>query len=241
MIATHTIRILFACIALLMPLCGQEIPKHLADVRQLQQNTLPQNTSYRHRDRIVLWAGLNGASVFECHTDCSGLINALLEHSYNISKEQLHMWIGGKRRPRAKNYFDTFVEQKGFNRIQQINDLMPGDFIAMKYLPGSGDKGHDTGHILVVNSMPTEVTLHPETNPLMRRWTIEVIDCTRGHGRTDSRFWDGKYHPGIGKGNFSLFTDQQGNLVGYAWSTAQDSKFQGSNTRPLAAGRLRPL
>ena len=93
--------------------------------------------------------------------DCSGLIDALLRRSYGVGEAALHSWIGGRRRPLAKNYYKTFVEQRGFQRIGQIGAILPGDFIAMEFLPWAGDKGHDTGHILVVNGLPREIVPSP--------------------------------------------------------------------------------
>ena len=228
--------LLFLWLGVVATLHAEEIPRHLADVRILQENTLPQDNSYRHKDRIVRWKEYNGATKYECHTDCSGLIDALLRHSYGVGEAALHSWLGGKHRPLAKNYYNAFVEQRGFQRIGQIGAILPGDFIAMEYLPWAGDKGHDTGHILVVNAPPREIAQSPTKN--IRRFAVDVIDCSGGHGKDDTRYYNGKLHSGIGKGTFSLFTDAQGFILGYSWSPARFSEFYGPDKRPLAVGRL---
>ena len=217
---------------------AEEIPQHLIDLRQLQENMLPQDTSYRHRDSEVTWKGDNGATKYVCHTDCSGLIDRLLEHTYGISKIRLKDWLGGRIRPRTKNYYQAVKDQNGFEHLENVKLLRPGDFIAIKFLPGSGDRGHDTGHIMVVNGYPVETEGSSKQNPNLQQWSIDIIDCSHGHGKSDSRYHDGKYWPGIGKGNFALYTNQNGGLIGYSWTPSPNSIFYGEDKRPLAAGRL---
>ncbi len=214
------------------------MPRHLVNVRLLQENTLPQDSSYRHHERIVRWKGEEGATKYECHTDCSGLIDALLKYTYGISAEQLNAWLHTVHRPLARNYYEAFVSQNGFEKLVMIDAIKPGDFVAMKFLPWAGDKGHDTGHILVVDGVPVEMARYRFNGALSRRFAVPLIDCSSGHGLTDTRYRNGRYHPGIGKGTFSLFTDERGVITGYAWSAAQKSRYYGSDQRPLAVGRL---
>lgn len=216
-------------------LLSAEIPPHLKALRELQENTLPANTSYRHKDSVVTWKGDDGAKIYQCHTDCSGLVDALLIHTYHFDKESLFVWLGGNKRPRAENYYHRIVEEKGFKRIWSVSDILPGDFIAMKYLPGAGDKGHDTGHILVVNQPPEKIS--PKSEDL-QRYAVQIIDCSKGHGKKDTRYFDDTFHAGIGKGTFALFTNTKGKIEGYSWTTSNRSEFYGSDRRPVAIGRL---
>lgn len=220
------------------PSVDEWLPRHLENARILQQNTLPQNTSYRHQDRIVTWKGEKGAVIYQCHTDCSGLIDSLLNYSYGIGSEELRRWLGGRSRPLARNYYDAFVEKNGFEHIQNVSQVLPGDFIAMKYLAGFGDVGHDTGHIMVVDAVPRMAESNQEHGTTVKRWGVQVIDCSHGHGRDDTRYHNGKFWPGIGRGTFSLFTNEQGSILGYSWSPSKDSEFYGPDKRPLAVGRL---
>lgn len=229
------------CLCVMLITCSlsaEEMLQHLANVRILQENTLPQDTSYRHHDQIVRWKGENGAIKYECHADCSGLIDALLNYSYGISKTALEILLQTRHRPLARNYYEAFIGQRGFRRIDQIAAIQPGDFIAIKYLPWAGDKGHDTGHILVVNGAPKEIAQFHANGVMTRRFAIEIIDCSSGHGKEDSRYRNGRYHPGIGKGTFSVFTNERGVITGYSWSPTKDSKYYGADKRPLAIGRL---
>ena len=185
---------------------ADEIPRHLVDLRQLQENVLPQDTSYRHKNREVKWKGDNGATKYICQTDCSGLIDRLLEHTYGITEKRLKDWLGGRFRPLSRNYYQAIIEQNRFEHIENIKQIRPGDFIAIKFLPGSGDREHDTGHTAVVNAYPVLKAASSKQNPNLQLWSINIIDCSHGHGKSDTRYHDGRYWPGIGKGDFGLYT-----------------------------------
>ena len=125
-------------------------PKHLDEAVKLLDTVNPDTTSYRHKDTVVKWKGENGAVVAESHTDCSGLINSLILHSYpQYNLDSFKKWFG-KERPLAATYYSTIVAQKGFTRITKIGDIQPGDIIAIKYPPGSGN----TGHTMLISSLP---------------------------------------------------------------------------------------
>jgi len=212
------------------------LPQHLTDARILQENILPENNSYSHKDILVIWKGINGADKYICHADCSGLIDALLMHSYDYSLEDLQKWIGGKRRPLSKHFFDTITSQKGFKKISRPDECLPGDLIAIKFPPGQDD----SGHIMLINEIPK---LQAPQAPIIensKQWTVTVIDSTtHGHGRSDSRFiGSGAFYPGIGKGTVRLYTDLNNNFIGYTWSTMPYSKFIAMGDRQFVVGRL---
>ena len=122
---------------------------HLADARLLVEHLRPHDNSYRHSPSVVRWKGDDGAKKYEAHTDCSGFIDALLQHSYGYSDDDFAKWFGSKR-PTAARYFEQIKKQHGFQRIRLIQDVRSGDFLAVKYPPGSGN----TGHIMLVNGRP---------------------------------------------------------------------------------------
>jgi hypothetical protein len=212
-------------------------PKHLCAARQLESGVSPSDTSYAHVNSDIQWQELNGKYV--CHTDCSGLINAILQYSYGYSSLDYLYWLG-KERPKARHYFDAIYSQKKFKKIECINDLMPGDILAMRFLPQAQDAAHDSGHIMIVNEYPK---LHEISIPLIentKQWTVSVIDCTRqGHGTLDSRYRGYKqFKEGIGNGPFRIYSDLNDQIIGYAWSPSRYALFYGSDQRPLVAGRL---
>src|SRR5436305_250370 len=72
-------------------------PKHLQDAQLLLRNLRQQDNSYEHGEGVVRWKGSGGAKRNESHTDCSGLFNHLLPHSYGYSKAEIARWFGKKR------------------------------------------------------------------------------------------------------------------------------------------------
>jgi hypothetical protein len=234
-VPSYTILLIILAYTLSVASLHAKEPAHLSDLRLLLETVTPDNTSYRHRDIVVAWRGRNGAEKSVSHADCSGLIDRLLEHSYGYSPEQLREWLGGRHRPLAANYYHAILDQNGFHRITKIGQILPGDFIAMKYLPGHGDKHDDTGHVMMIDARPQQISSNIQQ---YQRWSVEVIDSSGGHGRQDTRFRDSKFHSGLGKGYFSLYTNSDGTLVGYSWTTSDSSKFYDDTARPLVVGRL---
>ncbi len=104
------------------------IPKHLAVAESLVANLSLANTNYEHGTPTVKFT-----APVESHTDCSGFIDALLEHSYGFDKDILRKWLGSGR-PTARRYHDAVEDQKGFKLIGHIQDVLPGDILAVKYL-----------------------------------------------------------------------------------------------------------
>ena len=211
-------------------------PKHLVDARKLLKSVLPENSSYQHKNTVVKWQGENDAAQSECHTDCSGLMNSLLEHSYPYFNENQFKKLFGKKRPLAEHYFQAIQDGKGFDSIAKIQEVKPGDFIAIKYGPGE----KNTGHVMLVSGPPK---LHPASDPKVdgtEQWELSVIDSSMsGHGKTDSRSKsDGTFYQGLGQGVFRIYAKKSGALAGYSWSISAKSEYHDAKDRPLAIGRL---
>lgn len=232
----------FSILILLTSFIGihaSDIPPHLRDVRQLQENVLQADNSYRHSDSVVEWKGYNGASKYICHTDCSGLIDALLAHSYHFTKQNLLEWLG-RAHAKSRDYFRVINDEKGFVHIHKVDEIQLGDFVAMKFLPWAEDAGHDTGHIMVINELPRKIGDRSIEGVDLVEWAVEVIDASHhGHGKTDTRYHQGRYWPGIGKGVAALFSNADGIVVGYTWTPNEASVFWGQGERPLVIGRIK--
>ena len=111
---------------------------------QLVQSVAPADTSYDHGG-MVAWQGVDGAAKSSSHTDCSGLINALLARSYGLTPRDFRSWLSTER-PLAKDYFSAIESQHGFTQVGSVTDLRAGDLIAVRY-PNSapGDDSPDAG------------------------------------------------------------------------------------------------
>jgi hypothetical protein len=204
------------------------------EARALLKAVKPEDTSYIHKNNIISW-GVDAKAV--CHADCSGLINALLLHCKCFSEDQLTKNLGSNR-PLAKHYHDAIIHHRGFKEITKIDEVRPGDIIAIKYPPGSGN----TGHVMLVAAVPLK---RNPTEPLIKnsiQYEIEIIDSTSsGHGASDSRrIESGKYREGLGKGVYRVFSDDKGIFIGHTWSVYPTSKYYEMTVRNLVIGRINP-
>lgn len=132
------------------------------------------------------------------------------------------------------------MTERGFARIERIQDILPGDLVAINYKPEANNLDCTTGHLMIARSPATAIALSPPLMPDTIQWELEVIDCTnKGHGTSDSRYLGpGIYRKGIGKGFIRLYTLENGKIAGYTWRTHESSKLYLEDSRPLAIGRV---
>ncbi len=76
------------------------------------------------------------------------------------------------------------------------------------------------------------------------QWEVPVIDSSKsGHGPTDTRHKKGpggKDHDGVGEGVFRIYSDSEGKIVGFTWSTMSNSDFKEPGDEHLVIGRFEP-
>jgi hypothetical protein len=227
-------RLLALCLATicLSVTAGQGAPQHLLDVEQLVSKLDLSRTNYEHGQGSIEWQ-----SPVSVHTDCSGLVDHLLMHSYGYTPESFKRWFDSTR-PSARRYFDAIQSGRGFVNVATVKDLLPGDFIAVKYLA----RTENTGHIMIVDGLPERIAGTPPLVTGTDQWTVSVIDSSEsGHGKTDSRHKQGvggRDHDGLGKGILRLYSDKQGAVTGFSWSTLKSSEFKSPDSEPIALGRL---
>ncbi|HEY2760673.1 MAG TPA: hypothetical protein VGI75_08015 [Pirellulales bacterium] len=208
-------------------------PKHLAVAQQLVAHLDLSNTNYQHGTPSVSFT-----APYESHADCSGFVDALLEYSYGIDKDVFRTTFGSGR-PTAARYHDAIIDQKSFQRIEHVQNLLPGDFLAVKYFA----RKDDTGHVMLVAGRPLRL---PEVKePVIEgtmQWEVPVIDSSKsGHGTTDTRHKkgaDGKDHDGVGEGILRVYSDAAGDVAGFSWSSQSVSKFEPPNEEELVMGRF---
>ena len=205
--------------------------------RILVNGIQPENTSYQHKQGFIKWKGEDGAPDYESRTDCSGLLNHLLERSYGLTATDFEKLLG-KKRPLAVEYFEAISQEQKFRRITNIKDVRPEDIIAVRYPPGTND---NTGHIMLIAEAPVR---HKASKPEVDgtdQWEVGIIDSSEsGHGKTDTRHKpDATYYQGVGQGILRLYTSSNGEITGYSWSTLSVSEYYDQTTRQLVIGRLR--
>jgi hypothetical protein len=209
---------------------------HLDLARILVRELRSENTSYQHKQGYIVWKGENGADAYQSHVDCSGLLNVLFERAYGITPNDFEKWLG-KRRPLASEYFNAINQQQNFRAITAIKNVRPGDIIAIRYPPGTND---NTGHIMIVNDVPTPRKASKPEVEGTEQWEVSVIDSSEsGHGKMDTRRKpDGSFGDGVGQGILRIYSNRNGEIVGYTWSTFAVSDYYDQNTRGLVIGRL---
>ena len=231
-------------------------PKHLIEARALLkeiQSAGPDRNSYQHKNITVVWpagpAGADRAVPSELHADCSGFLNLLVAHACGLSADQILKRFG-RARPLAKTWYAMISAQFGFEEIRRVQDIRPGDFIAIQYPPG----GENTGHCMLAAGVATQ---RKATKPLLAdstQWEVTVIDSSMSpHGSTDTRnrpaageaanagataAADKPAHAtGLGQGILRLYADKDGKIVGYSWSVLGGSDLHLQADHALVVGR----
>ncbi len=207
----------------------------LLQANMLLRNINQQNTEYQHKGRGVSW-GDDGNNV-QCFTDCSGFMNALFSKAYHYNEPEFYnLW--GHKHMFAYHYFDAIASGNHFHPIQNIRDVQPGDIIAIKYADRS-EHDDNTGHVLLIAGRPSFHKPSKIFLPNTIQYEIEIIDCSKSpHGKTDSRFLpDGNEYSGLGRGIFRLYTDMQGKITAYSWSTGNPKEGFDPYENPIIIGR----
>jgi NlpC/P60 family len=210
-------------------------PKHLTLARQLVAHLDLANTNYEHGTPSVKFT-----DPCEAHADCSGFADALLQQAYGLDKDQFRK-IFNSSRPSARRYHDTIQEEHGFQQINRVSELKPGDFLAVKYF----NRKDNTGHVMLAAGQA--LRMNPAKEPVVAgtvQWELKVIDSSEsGHGPADTRHAkgpDGKDHDGVGEGVLRIYSDADEKIMGFAWSTVAASKFKSPDDEHLAIGRFLP-
>lgn len=218
------------------PAPAQQTKELLRWAGSLQKKVNQQNTNYRHKDNIISW-GDDGTPV-QCYTDCSGFINALIKKTFSWGENDFKKEFGHKRMY-AYHYYQAITTGNHFQLVKNINQVQPGDIIALQYADRS-EHDDNTGHIMLIASLPQSYKPSTIVLPNTLQYTIEVIDCSKSaHGKNDSRrLADGGDYSGLGKGSFRLYTNMQGNIVAYSWSDGNPKEGFDPYENQLAVGRF---
>lgn len=209
--------------------------EHLYWADLVATNVAPQNNTYNSNPSYVHWSGVGGYSMYENRSKCSSFVTNVLMQSYGWTSTDFKTWMSSTS-PTADKYYAAIQQQNGFSIIGSVNNILPGDIIAIKYPSGSAV----SGHMMVAK---TAASLRASSAPIIGgtyQYEIRVIDSSQsGHGSTDTRLnADGTWNSGVGTGVLRLYVNSTGALVGYTWSTYSNSQFYDSTTRPIVVGRL---
>ncbi len=208
---------------------------HLEWARKLIDGVTPETNVYASRPTVVSWAGVDGAVETRNRSVCSALVAHLMMQAYGYRAADFASWLGG-RFPRAAGFHDAIAAGRGFDRVRRVEDIRPGDVLAIKYPPDT----HPTGHVLLAAARPAERRATEPVVPGTAQYELAVIDSSHtGHGPADTRHYaKGKYHSGVGQGVFRLYAAADGTIAGYSWSVTKASEFYAPGERDLVVGRL---
>ena len=181
-------------------------------------------TDYQHVSKIDVDRGL-----YDC--DCNGFVSFVMEraapdHYAMIPHEPDQL------RPRAFEYYVFLSAQTpestgGWHRIDFLRDARRGDIIAWRF--PTVQKGHDTGHVLIVAEPPTVDDSGIFTVALYDSAAQPHFDDTRGSG-------SGQSATGIGSGSIKFKVDATGRPTAFQFAPSD-----GFTQLPIAIGRLEPL
>jgi hypothetical protein len=215
-------------------------PAHVQAAEQIAAQISAADNEYAHKDCFIRWKGVEGNDRYANRTDCSDFLNLLLEHVYGLTPAKLHT-LTGHSRPTATVWFDAVDNVKAASLLKpvaNIADLRAGDLILIKYPPGEAD----TGHVMIVDAVPTQRQDSLPLIPHTQQWAVQVIDSSKsGHGPTDTRHQsDNTFARGVGKGLLRLYTNPDGSVAGYAWSVVKKSKFEPMSEHAVRFARITP-
>jgi hypothetical protein len=210
-------------------------PQHLFWASDIAINVTPELNTYGSYPSYVRWPKLGGIRLHENRTRCSTFLTLVLMKGYGLTSTDIINWMSTAS-PSANTYHETIKQKNGFKIVYNINNIIPGDIIAIKYPNGITS----TGHVMIAK---TKAVPRTATSPFVSetsQYEIQVIDSSQSpHGSSDSRSnGDGTYDSGAGIGVLRLYANSLGGLAGYTWSTQSNSQFFSKAIRPIIVGRL---
>lgn len=156
-------------------------------------------------------------------TMCSTLITALEREAGRKSEVRVQLY--GKAWPRAKDYHAAILTQSGFAKIQTIDDVRPGDLIAIRFRTPLDSF---SGHCALVSGTPQEM--------FKGQWKVSVVDSTNSpHGALDPRATAN--YRGLGAAHMLLLVDENRTITGYRWSSTSEARLIADGERMVAVGR----
>lgn len=221
--------------SLLSPVVSAAELPHVTWAESVALHVTPEKNEYGSNPTYVYWPGVNGATEYENRSQCSSFLTRVLKQAYGLDDDDFLAWTGSKN-PTAALYHNTIEAENGFTRIDSVVDIQKGDILAIEYPQGLSS----TGHVMIAHG---PAILKTATEPFVNgttQYTVEVIDSSQsGHGPEDTRrMTDNTWDTGAGIGTLRVYTNNNGSIMGYTWSTYKSSTYYAQNVRHLVIGRL---
>lgn len=197
---------------------NEDFPKHLMLARELLVNVSKDKNRYTHTDQISFPSD-RFSSGYAMNADCSGFVAAFLSRSASVTLNQMVKVTGNRTRPLSEDFTLSILKERGFKRVNRIEDVRPGDIFAWEFSNFLDAKAaRNTGHTMIIDTIPKKIKSRGPVLENTEQYKIWVIDSSRGpHGPDDTRRQDKEEEiDGLGRGRFRLYVDDQGNIIGYA-------------------------
>lgn len=237
------------CVAALAALAGwcatateagaTSAPPHVAWAdRMVAELQVPTPDNSYGEPTEVTWAGVDGASKTFNRSRCAPFITSVLRRAYGWTDAHMTATFGSTS-PSSSLYYDLVAgdEAGDLHAVTRVEALRPGDLLIMKYPADPNGPQSDSGHVMMVRSIPTPITKAPVFEHTTQ-FAVDVIDSSKNaHGADDTRHYDNGTSQGAGRGTARLYADAAGNLAGYTWSV-NGSDFYGQGDRPIIGAHL---
>lgn len=229
-------------------LCGasdtEQVPRHLSVARELVAHLAPENNHYVLGSQLISFPGDRGAGKYAMKADCSGFLLALFDRAgYSTRSRMMFLKESQlRKRPRAEDFVLSIEKEAGFKRIRIIDDVRPGDLLAHAMLKVEDQmQTGTTGHVLLINSRPKLIAARRPVVAGTRQFEVSIIDSNEEHvGDDDSRLADpANKITGLGSGTLRIYVDARGELVGWARTFSQSTRFFSYSPRFPSDTKLR--
>ncbi len=194
-----------------------------ADSSHYQHNSVPAGDQVSVKD---------GACA--CNNDCSGFVSYLLNAVSPDHYRQIHDLEPDHNYPQAKIYTQFFRSlnaasaQGGWQLINSLNELRPGDLIAWQKPSATGN----TGHVMIVAETPRAFeSCYLTGGGLVRYAPIEVIDSSSVRHFPPEELPPLAHQTqrdGVGKGYVRIIVDDRDQPIGY-W----EGTYWGEGEKPI--------
>jgi len=161
--------------------------------------------------------------------DCSIMVQWVLRQAAPRTVAQ----FAGLDRARAIHFVRAIERapvgrfSRGWQRLERIQDVRPGDLFAWRR--PEGFPSNNTGHVGFFVSTPQRVPGLPGG------WAARISDASRFAHQNDTRPWPGD--GGFGTGTIVFLTDEQGHGTHYGWWGTQSA---GYVVTPILFARVGP-
>lgn len=220
------------------------VPKHLAIARELVENIKPEDNQYVLGGEFISFPGDLSSSKYAMKADCSGFLLAVFERAKYPTRSQMTFlkWSPGRKRARAEDFLYSIENEKGYRHIKRIDDMRPGDLLAHAMLNIEDQKQTGTtGHVFLINSQPRKIAPRRPVVEGTTQYEVSIIDSNEEHvGEDDSRLqYPANKLKGLGQGMIRIYSDADGELVGWARTFRNTNRFFSYSPRFPSDTKLR--